>query len=104
MDLIFWWMTLGWLAAIIVFWLIRYWVLARQKRVLPPTALPVAHTNRLTNLPDYMAAFKRCRLLIRWATGLLALGLVAAILLTARPADVSIVTPEQQNRDIMLCL
>jgi Ca-activated chloride channel family protein len=104
MDLIFWWMLLVWLGGVTAYWLIRYLILGRRGRTRPPTALPVAHTNRLTDLPEYVTALKRYRSLLSWATAFVSLGLVAAVLLTARPANVSIVTPEQQNRDIMLCL
>jgi Ca-activated chloride channel family protein len=104
MVLIFWWMLPVWLGVIVAYWLTRYWLLALRKRTHLTTALPVAHTNRLTALPEYRSAFKRYQRLIRWATGLLSLSLLASILLTARPATVSIITPVQQNRDIMLCL
>jgi len=104
MGLIFWWMLLAWAAVITIYWLVRYWLLARRKRTMPLTALPVAHTNRLIGLEEYMSAFKRYRMLISWATGLLSLGLLSAILLSARPNTVSVITPVQHNRDIMLCL
>jgi len=102
MVLIFWWMLLVWAVAIASYWLIRHW-LAKDRRgnVL---VLPIAHSNRLTNLPAYLAALKQYRLLLNWTLGLLSLALLVAIILTARPSTVSVITPVQQNRDIMLCL
>jgi Ca-activated chloride channel family protein len=99
MALIFWWMLLLWAIAIA-----SYWVLAKRKRKPTKSVLPVAHTNRMTNLPEYAAALKRYRLLTVWVVGALTLSLLAAILLTARPSTVSPVTPMQQSRNIMLCL
>lgn len=104
MELIFWWMLILWALAIGSYWAGRYWLKVRKGRKSAMFSLPVAHSNRLTNLPEYMAALKRYRLLVNWTTGLLSFCLLSAILLTARPAIVSNITPVQQNRDIMLCL
>jgi len=104
MELIFWWMLILWALAIAGYWGVRYWLAFRNGRRPFSLALPVAHSNRLTNLPEYMEALKRYRLLVNATAALLSLGLLSAIILTARPASVSIITPVQQNRDIMLCL
>lgn len=102
--LIFWWMLLVWAALIIGYFVLRYWLSARRKRILTASEVPVAHTVRLTDLPEYVAAFKRYRLLTRLTAALLTVGMLSAILLTARPAVISIIKPVQKNRDIMLCL
>jgi len=104
MELIFWWMLILWFLGIAGYWGVRYWLAFRNGRRPVSLALPVAHSKRMTELPEYMAALKRYRLLINCAAGLLTLGLLTAILLTARPASVSVITPVQRNRDIMLCL
>jgi len=102
MALIFWWMLLFWLAAGIAYVVIRFRFL--QSRRNPGTLLPAAHTQRLTSLPEYAAILKKYRLIVRITTVLLSLSLLASVLLTARPANVSLVMPTEQNRDIMLCL
>lgn len=103
MAVIFWWMLLAWVIAGSVYWVLR-WRLLRNKRNPNTVALPAAHTRRLTALPEYTAALKQYRLLVRCAVTVLSIGLLTAIILTARPATVSVVTPVEQNRDIMLCL
>jgi Ca-activated chloride channel family protein len=105
MELIFWWLLIVWVMAITAYWVIRYYVLARRKRKQAAAAFTlVAHTTRLTGLDEYVKALKRYRLLLRWTTGLLTVSLLLAIVLSARPARVSSVLPEQKSRDIMLCL
>lgn len=104
MGLIFWWMLIAWALVIIIYWAVRYYFFAATKRMTAANALPVAHSNRLTNLPIYITVLKRYRLLMSWIVSLLSLCLLTAIVLSARPATVSVVTPTQQNRDIMLCL
>ncbi|HEY4161049.1 MAG TPA: VWA domain-containing protein [Candidatus Saccharimonadales bacterium] len=104
MELIFWWMLILWALGIAGYWGTRYWLINRNGRRLASLSLPVAHSNRLTSLPEYAAALKKYQLLVNCTAGVLSLVLLAAILLTARPAAVSVITPVQQNRDIMLCL
>lgn len=104
MELIFWWMLILWALGIAIYWAVRYWLVVRKGRRANSLALPVAHSNRLINLPEYVAALKKYRLLINGTVGLLSVSLLSAIILTARPATVSVITPVQQNRDIMLCL
>jgi len=102
--LIFWWMLLIWAVAITSYLVVRYWLARRRKRVSAATDLPVAHTLHLLRLPEYITAFKQYRLLVGLTAGVLGVGLLASILLTARPAVISNVNPVQKNRDIMLCL
>jgi hypothetical protein len=78
MGLIFWWMLIVWTLAIIAYWAIRYYFLAAAKRAATASALPVAHTNRLTTLPVYIAALKRYRLLMSWIVAMLSLSLLTA--------------------------
>ncbi|WP_115788664.1 vWA domain-containing protein [Arthrobacter silvisoli] len=65
---------------------------------------PVAHSGRLTALPQYRRAL-RCRR--RWLTTAVVAGfllLTATALAAARPAERSTTQPELRNRDIILCL
>jgi Ca-activated chloride channel family protein len=102
--LIFWWMLIVWLVALAGYLAVRYWLTNRRKRTHAATDTPVAHSTRLTSLPEYVRAFRQYRILTRWAAGALTLALLSAIILTARPAIISIISPVQKNRDIMLCL
>jgi Ca-activated chloride channel family protein len=105
MGLIFWWMLLLWLVVIAGYWLVRYQILGRRKlKNSAVVAVPVAHSDRLTKLPEYIVALKRYRLLLKLAVGTTTLALLGGILLSARPATTSLVIPAEQSRDIMLCL
>lgn len=102
--LIFWWMLAVWAVLIVAYVLYRYWRSVKHHFESKGSDTPVAHSSRLTNLPEYINAFRQYRLLLRWAAGLIALALLSAIIITARPALIAIVNPVQKNRDIMLCL
>ena len=104
MDLIFWWMLIAWLIAILGYWAGRYIWLKKYGIHESRQAIPVAHTDRLVKLPEYQKALKRYKLLLRVTMVALSLGLVASILISARPARVALITPAQKSRDIMLCL
>lgn len=103
MGIIFWWLLFIWVVAIAGYWVIRYFI-ARRRKSTRPIAVPAAHSDRLTLLPEYQTALTRYRLLLRLATGTITLALLLAVVLSARPATVSLITPAQQSRDIMLCL
>lgn len=103
MGLIFWWILLGWLSIIVGYWVVKY-ILWRNHKASPEVAVPIAHSDRLTNLPAYKAALKQYRFLLWIASGATTLALILAMLLSARPATVALITPAQQNRDVMLCL
>ncbi len=91
-----------WVIAFVGYWLVRRLLLQRRKQ--PAAATPAAHTERLTELPEYAAAFKRYRLMMYGAAGVLSIGLLLSILISARPFAIFSVTPNQRSRDIMLCL
>lgn len=103
MGVIFWWMLLLWVFAIAGYWVGRYYWLKRQGKT-QTEAVPVAHTNRLIELPEYKKALKEYRILLYGATGALSLALLSGIFLTARPASITPIVPAAQSRDIMLCL
>ena len=101
MALIAWWAPLMWIAAAATVIGAAAWY-RRRHRVAG--GIPVAHRQRLTALPAYRRAMSRYRLLVAgFMLCLLALVAGGAVL-TARPATVSLVTPDLNNRDIVLCL
>lgn len=105
MGLIFWWLLLIWLGAIVGYWVVRYFILKRRKkRQALTTAIPIAHSDRLTGLAEYKEALKQYELLMRVAVGVVTLALLLSIVLSARPASITLITPAQQSRDIMMCL
>lgn len=104
MGLIFWWMLIVWLIAIVGYWAARYLWLKRKGGDGHDDEVPIAHSDRLTNLPEYEVALKQYQLLLKIAMGAMTLALVATILLTARPASITPIVPAAQSRDIMLCL
>lgn len=98
MELSFWW-VLPLAAAALALALLRA---ARHPQ--GRDTRPVAHSERLTALPEYRRALRRHR---RWLAAAVAAGLlllVATALAAARPAGRSITQPELRNRDIILCL
>lgn len=105
MGLIFWWMLVTWIVLISGYWILRYILLRRWKHLEDvPDSVPIAHSDRLTNLPEYVAALKRYQLLVKLAVASMSLALLMGIIVSARPASVTVITPAQQSRDIMLCL
>jgi hypothetical protein len=100
MELIFWWIIpVALLLAAGTFWLVR-----KRDGRSNARRRPVAHGDRLTALPEYQAAVRRHR---RWLAVTAVAGgvlMVAAVASAARPAERSTVSPEQRNRDIVLCL
>ena len=100
MELIFWWM----IPVALLLAAVTYWVARRRDRSGTSVRRPVAHSRRLTELPEYQAAVRRHR---RWLTVAVVAGgvlMAAAVVAAARPAERSTVNPEQRNRDIILCL
>jgi Ca-activated chloride channel family protein len=102
--LIWWWALLG---AVVVAGLGAWaWVVLRRRERarLRRAGTPVAHSERLTELPVYR------RLVARYRTALVgALVLAIALaglgaLLIARPGTVQVVEPPSYKRDIVLCL
>lgn len=104
MGLIFWWMPFAALAAAAAaaggyaLWRRRDRSSGRRRGV------PVAHSERLTALPEYRSILARYRVLL---AGLLVVVVAATgigVLLAARPSSVQVVEPQSYKRDIMLCL
>lgn len=74
------------------------------KRYANPTTTKVAHSQRMRELHEYQMAMRRYRRWLIALAGGVILAICGAVALTARPSVISIVTPAQKNRDIMLCL
>ena len=101
MALIAWWAPLLWIAAAAAVIGAVAWY-RRRHRVTG--GIPVAHRQRLTALPAYRRAMSRYRLLVAGFVLCLVALVAGGAALTARPATVSLVTPDLNNRDIVLCL
>ena len=101
MALIAWWAPLLWIAATAAVIGAVGWY-RRRHRVT--SGIPVAHRERLTALPSYRRAMSRYRLLVAGFVLCLVALVTGGAVLTARPATVSLVTPDLNNRDIVLCL
>ncbi|AMM21130.1 hypothetical protein AX769_14520 [Frondihabitans sp. PAMC 28766] len=104
MELIFWWMPLVALALAVAGALVyREWR-RRTRDGGGRSGTPVAHSERLTELPEYRRILRRYRALL---AGLLVVVVVAAgsgVLLASRVSSVDVVEPQSYKRDIMLCL
>ncbi|WP_207344743.1 VWA domain-containing protein [Arthrobacter sp. E3] len=99
MALKYWWLLPLGLAAVAAV-VILLW--RRQGIVISPT--PVAHAERLTELPAYKQALASYRKRLVAAVVALAVLAVSLLVAAARPVSESSTVPEQFNRDIMLCL
>ncbi|MEV7604512.1 VWA domain-containing protein [Paenarthrobacter sp. NPDC089322] len=97
MELTYWWVLPLALAAL----LLAAWLFRRRVR---PTTRPVAHGERLTDLPAYQQALRRHRKRLILAVALGAVFLAATATAAARPSQRTTDQPEIRNRDIMLCL
>lgn len=110
MVLKYWWMILVWVALAGVGYIVWHFVWSRSARAKHQAAsrmrrqVPVAHTERLTQLPSYRATLRRYHLLRISLIACISLALVMSLVLTMRPSAVTVTQPELRNRDIMLCL
>ncbi|GAB2461528.1 hypothetical protein HD599_001044 [Conyzicola lurida] len=104
MELILWWLIPVWIAVVAAVVVAVVLLQRRRRRETAADSLPIAHRDRLTALPGYARALRRYRTLLLGVVASLAVVLVAAVGLTARPATVASVQPELSNRDIVLCL
>jgi Ca-activated chloride channel family protein len=99
-ELMFWWLLPIAAAAVAG----AGWLVFRKGASENSRRRPVANADRLTALPAYQAALRRYQ---RWlgVASLAAVALLAsAAIAAARPADLTVVRPEQHHRDIVLCL
>ncbi len=101
MDLRQPWVVLLGVAGLVVLASIVWWLLRGRQRRGP---VAVANTDLLRRLPEYHRALRAHRLrTVAIAVVAGAVG-VAAVVGAARPIERSVVNPEKDNRDIVLCL
>lgn len=100
MELTFWWVLpfAAVAAGAALRWGVKRYARGNARR------RPVAHGDRLTALPEYQAAVRRYRRWVRVMAVAAGVLVAACALAAARPAERSMVRPEQHNRDIILCL
>lgn len=104
MELIYWWMPIAWLVLIAAVISVALWLHARRRARSGADAVPLAHSDRLTELPAYRAALARYRATLFGAIAVLAVVLIAAIVMSSRLVSIGSYQPEMRNRDIVLCL
>lgn len=105
MVLIYWWIWLLWLGLIaVLFVLYRKGLLKKWLPRPKSRAVKVAHSDRITALPEYKVRKKAYSRLLSVFLAISLIGLLSAMILSSRPAAQSLVTPAQTNRDILLCL
>lgn len=97
MELMYWWILPLAAAALGV----ASWLYTRRR---PQTTRPIAHGERLTELPAYQQAVRKHRTRLALAVVLGAVFLAATATAAARPTHRSTEQPEIRNRDIVLCL
>ena len=101
--MITWWAPIAWAVASLAVVALVVWQV-RRAREKSRDRLPVAHAERLTALPAYRRALAAYRaLVVGFVLCIVALIALSAVL-TARPATVTLSSPELHNRDIVLCL
>lgn len=98
MELSYWWI-LPLAAAAVAFTASLY-----RRRRGPQSTRPIAHGERLTELPEYQQALRRRRTRLALAVVFGAVFLAATATAAARPTQRTVDQPEIRNRDIVLCL
>jgi len=103
MEVIFWWMPLLWLVPIAA---VAFWVLRRRRaaKAVSASSLPVANSQRLTELPGYTRALRRYQALLAGIAASILILVLVAVGLTMRFASLEVTQPDLKNRDIVLCL
>lgn len=102
MGLAHWWMLLVWVMLVVA--LVVIYRKGKLKMVNNKAATRIAHSERITKLPEYQAAKRRYRRMAVMMLVLFVIAICSSVFLSARPSKQSLVTPAQRNRDIMLCL
>lgn len=97
---IWWWMIP--IAIVVAILAIVIGLVWRRRRAR--TALPVAHVERLTRIPQYRRAMYRHRGVALVAVLAVAIAALGAGILSARPAAVESQNNDEYKRDILLCL
>jgi hypothetical protein len=95
-----------WILVVLVPVVVAVIVLPRfvRRRRSSDAAVPVAHTERLTRLPGFVAAVSRMRGLSVVTLVVASLFIATAALLAARPVVTTTEKPAKFTRDVVLCL
>lgn len=102
MELITWWMMpLMAILVVITLFLARA---ARTRRNHVRRGLPLANSFRLLALPEYKLFLKKYVFLTRTVLVVCILSMFLLVIISGRPAAVSVVQPDVTGRDIVLCL
>lgn len=96
------WVALGVLVAAIGAGI--WWGLRTSGRDENASPVLVARAARVRELPGYQQAVRRQRALLSGLVVLGVLGLSASAFVAARPQSMHVISPENANRDIVLCL
>jgi Ca-activated chloride channel family protein len=103
-ELTFWWMPFVAAACVAVgAWLYVGWR-RRGRARLQRDGVPVAHSERLTELPEYRRVLRRYRALLAAVLTIVVAATGVGVLLASRVSSVEVVQPQSYKRDIMLCL
>lgn len=102
MELIAWWMMP--LMAILVAVTLFLARASQARRDHTRERLPLANSFRLLALPEYKLFLKRYAFLTRAVLVACILSLFLLVIISGRPAAVSVVQPDVTGRDIVLCL
>ncbi|WP_083603091.1 vWA domain-containing protein [Bowdeniella nasicola] len=100
---IMWWPLAAGLAALLIAAIIAGLLAARRRRA-QRTAIPVAHTGYLRNLPSFRAVVRARRRRLAIALAAFTLAGLAAAGLAGRPAERHVESERLATRDIVLCL
>jgi Ca-activated chloride channel family protein len=79
-------------------------LLGRRRKRDDVPSVPIAHGERLTELPSYRRALRRYRGLLITAIAAVLVAVLAGVALASRPAAPALSQPELATRDIVLCL
>lgn len=106
MVMIFWWMLLVWLALGLCAVAVSFVRRKRAGRSSRATSTKnVAHAHRsLSRLESFPRVLRQYRWLTTVGTLCVGIAFIASLVLTLRPATMTIERPDLHNRDIMLCL
>ena len=104
MEVTFWWMPLVALGCagggVVVYLRWRRRLHSRLRR----EGIPVAHSERLTALPEYRRVIRRYRALLACLLVAVVVASGVGVLLASRVSDVEAESPRSYTRDIVLCL
>lgn len=104
MVLRFGWLIVFWIIFFIAVW--KFWQKSKAGSLTKKQKQkkPIANTKYIQQLPAYMAALKKYKLLVRSTAVVMLCLLVTMVIISMRPARKTAEVPQLRNRDIVLCL